>query len=102
MPWQGRRPSWFLAAGGLTVAIQSAGITIHWSVNQALFTSNAQDIELATYLNQDIERARALGEAGQEEEANRVLDRCKGRLDSIGTDFRRDDVQKNLDDTRKA
>ncbi|HHY07754.1 MAG TPA: hypothetical protein GX530_04380 [Corynebacteriales bacterium] len=92
-----------LAAGGLTVAIQSAGINDPlWSVNQALFTSNAQDIELATYLNQDIERARALGEAGQEEEANRVLDRVQGRLDSIGTDFRRDDVQKNLDDTRKA
>lgn len=92
-----------LAAGGLTVAIQSAGINDPlWSVNRALFTSNAQDIELATYLNEDIERARALGESGQEEEANRVLDRVQGRLDSIGADFRRDDVQKNLDNTRKA
>lgn len=92
-----------LAAGGLTVAIQSAGINDPlWSVNRALFTSNAQDIELATYLNEDIERARALGESGQEEEANRVLDRVQGRLDSIGADFRRDDLQKNLNDTRKA
>lgn len=92
-----------LAAGGLTVAIQSAGINDPlWSVNRALFTSNAQDIELATYLNQDIERARALAESGKEDEANRVLDRVQGRVDAIGAEYRRETVQKNLDSTRKV
>lgn len=91
-----------LAAGGLTIAIQSAGLNDPlWSVNRALFTSNANDIELATYLNQDIDRARSLADSGQDQEALRVLDRVQTKIDGIGAESRRVDVQKRLDETRK-
>lgn len=91
-----------LAAGGLTIAIQSAGLNDPlWSVNRALFTSNANDIELATYLNQDIDRARSLADSGQDQEALRVLDRVQTKIDGIGAESRRVDVQKRLDATRK-
>lgn len=91
-----------LAAGGLTIAIQPAGLNDPlWSVNRALFTSNANDIELATYLNQDIDRARSLADSGQDQEALRVLDRVQTKIDGIGAESRRVDVQKRLDATRK-
>lgn len=92
-----------VAAGGLTIAIQSAGLNDPlWSVNQALFTSNANDIELATYLNQDIDRARSLMDSGQSQEALQVLDRVQTRIDGISRPSRRVDVQKHLDATRKV
>lgn len=92
-----------IAAAGLTIAIQSAGMNDPlWPMNRALFASNADDIELATHLNQDIDRARSLASSGQDEEAMRVLDRVQTKVKGIGTESRRSDVQKRLDDTRKV